>query len=449
MKREIFGNRFGVLMAMAGSAVGLGNLWRFPYMAGSCGGAAFIFVYVVFVFLLCLPILCAETIIGRRSQANAFRAFDRLAPGSRWKWVGALMVFTPMIVVSYYSVIGGWSVEYLLKALSFGFTTGTVSHESAGNIFGDYISSAWKPVVHHTVFLAATASVVACGVKNGIEKFGKIMMPLLFLMVIAIAVRSVTLPGASEGLSYLFRPDFSKIDASVCISALGQAFFSLSVGAGPMLAYASYINKSENIAVSSSYTAIADLCFAIIAGVAIMPAVFSFGISPQAGPGLVFETLPFIFSQMPLGGFIAILFFVALFVAALTSSISLFEVGVAWLVEERHMKRTSASAVVFALTWLLGAVCSLSFGPLDGIKVFGNTIFNFLDKLSADVLMTLGAFLMVIFVGWKLRRSEIEDEFTNGGTVPANKKIFPVLYFLIKYVAPVAIAIIFVSGIFS
>ncbi|MDE6148231.1 MAG: sodium-dependent transporter [Bacteroidales bacterium] len=447
MKRENFSSRFGALMAMAGSAVGLGNLWRFPYMVGTNGGAAFICIYVLFVFLLCLPILCAEAMVGRRSQTNAFRAFDRLAPGTPWKWAGILMVLTPMIVVSYYSVIGGWSLEYFLKSLMFGFTSDAQSQECLGEIFGDYISSVWRPVVEHTVFLGITAIVVVGGVEKGIERFGKIMMPLLFIIVIAIAVHSLTLPGARDGLAYLFRPDFSKIDASVCAAALGQAFFSLSVGFGIMLTYSSYISRKENIAASSAYTAIADFVFAIIASCAIMPAVFSFGLSPQAGPGLVFQTLPFIFSQMPMGGIVAILFFLALLVAALTSSVSIFEVGVAYLVEERHLTRRTAALVVYVVTWTVGVLCSFSFGPLSEFLVLGDTIFDFLDKISANVLMTAGALLIVLFVGWKMKRSDVRDEFTNGGTLPVNDRLFPWLYFMIRYVAPLAIALILVSGL--
>lgn len=447
MKRENFSSRFGALMAMAGSAVGLGNLWRFPYMVGTNGGAAFICIYVLFVFLLCLPILCAEAMVGRRSQANAFRAFDRLAPGTPWKWAGILMVLTPMIVVSYYSVIGGWSLEYFLKSLMFDFTLDSQTQEGLGEIFGGYISSVWRPVVEHTVFLGITAIVVVGGVEKGIERFGKVMMPLLFLIVIAIAVRSVTLPGARDGLAYLFCPDFSKMDASVCAAALGQAFFSLSVGFGIMLTYSSYISRKENIAASSAYTAIADFVFAIIASCAIMPAVFSFGLSPQAGPGLVFQTLPFIFSQMPMGGIVAILFFLALLVAALTSSVSIFEVGVAYLVEEKHLTRRTAALIVYAVTWTVGVLCSLSFGPLSEFLVLGDTIFDFLDNLSANVLMTTGALLIVLFVGWKMKRSDVRDEFTNGGSLRGNSRIFGVVYFIIRYLAPVTILTIFITNL--
>lgn len=447
MQRENFGNRFGVLVAMAGSAIGLGNLWRFPYMVGEYGGAAFIFVYIICFFLLCLPILIAEVTVGRRSQTNAFRAFHRLAPGSRWNLVGILMVATPIIVVSYYSVIGGWSIEYFIKACSLDFSTGADTETGFGDMFNGFITSVWSPVIYHTVYLLVTAAVVAVGVKSGIERFGKIMMPLLFVIMIVIAVRSATLPGAGSGLEWLFKPDFSKIDASVCAAALGQGFFSLSVGFGIMLTYGSYISKKENIGISSFYTAVSDLVFALIASCAIMPAVFVFGLDPREGPGLVFETLPFIFSNMPLGGVISILFFLALIVAALTSSISLFEVGVAYLMEERRMSRKKSSVIIFAVTWLLGILCSLSFGPLSGLKLFGNTLFNFFDKFSANYLMPFGALLIVLFVGWRMKKDDVRDEFTNGGTLHGNSRIFGFAYFLIRYIAPLAIVVIFLSNL--
>ena len=445
--RDNFKSSFGVLVAMAGSAIGLGNLWRFPYMVGEYGGAAFIFVYIICFFLLCLPILIAEVTVGRRSQTNAFRAFHRLAPGSRWNLVGILMVATPIIVVSYYSVIGGWSIEYFIKACSLDFSAGADIETGFGDMFNGFITSVWSPVIYHTVYLLVTAAVVAVGVKSGIERFGKIMMPLLFVIMIVIAVRSATLPGAGSGLEWLFKPDFSKIDASVCAAALGQGFFSLSVGFGIMLTYGSYISKKENIGISSFYTAVSDLVFALIASCAIMPAVFVFGLDPREGPGLVFETLPFIFSNMPLGGVISILFFLALIVAALTSSISLFEVGVAYLMEERRMSRKKSSVIIFAITWLLGILCSLSFGPLSGLKLFGNTLFNFFDKFSANYLMPFGALLIVLFVGWRMKKDDVRDEFTNGGTLHGNSRIFGFAYFLIRYIAPLAIVVIFLSNL--
>ena len=447
MKRDNFGSRFGALVAMAGSAVGLGNLWRFPYLVGENGGAAFIIVYIILCFLICLPIFISEFIIGRRSQKNAFATFRDLSGGSAWRWVGLFTVFVPMIVLSYYCVIGGWSIEYLLKSLTFSF--GGESQGALSTMFTGFVTSAWGPLAAHTGFLLATTMIVVVGIKDGIEKFSKIMMPLLFVMVLSIAVYSLTLPGAKEGVKYLFYPDFSKLTGKSVAAALGQAFFSLSLGFGTIMTYASYVSKKENIMFQSAATAISDLMFAIIAGTAIMPAVFAFGINPQAGPGLVFETLPFVFGQMPAGGLIAILFFVALLVAALTSSISMLEVAVAYLVEEKKFSRLGACALLFVICWVIGAVCSLSFGPLSHIQIRGGNIFDFLDCLSSNVLMTLGSLFTVIFVGWRLKKTDVYDEFTNGGTLSRNSKIFGVLWFLIRYIAPVAIIAIFISGIFA
>ena len=445
MKRDNFGSRFGALVAMAGSAVGLGNLWRFPYLVGENGGAAFIIVYIVLVFLICLPIFISEFIVGRRSQKNAFAAFRDLSGGSAWRWVGLFTIIVPMIVLSYYCVIGGWSIEYLLKSLTFSF--GGESQGALSTMFTGFVTSTWGPLAAHTGFLLATTMIVVVGIKDGIEKFSKIMMPLLFVMVLSIAVYSLTLPGAKEGVKYLFYPDFSKLTGKSVAAALGQAFFSLSLGFGTIMTYASYVSKKENIMFQSAATAASDLMFAIIAGIAIMPAVFAFGVNPQAGPGLVFETLPYVFGMMPAGDLIAILFFVALLVAALTSSISMLEVGVAYLTEEKKYSRKSACVLLFSLCWVIGALCSLSFGPLSNVRIFGNTIFDFFDSFSSNVLMTLGSLFTVLFVGWRLKKTDIYEEFTNGGSLRTNVKIFGVIWFLIRYICPVAVAVIFLLGI--
>ena len=446
MSRDSFGSRFGALVAMAGSAVGLGNLWRFPYLVGENGGAAFIIVYIILSFMICLPIFISEFVVGRRSQKNAYAAFRDLSGGSAWRWVGLFTVIVPLVVLSYYCVIGGWSIDYFLKALTFSFT-GSESQSAMNTMFNDLVTSVWTPLICHTGFLLATVLIVMVGIKDGIEKFSKIMMPVLFFIVISIAIYSVTLPGAKAGLDYLFNPDFSKIDAKACAAALGQAFFSLSLGFGTIMTYASYVDKKENALFQSTATAASDLTFALIAGIAIMPAVFAFGINPQSGPGLVFETLPYVFGQMPAGGFVAILFFLALLVAALTSSISMLEVAVAFLVEEKGMSRLAACMLLFVVCLVIGALCSLSFGPLSDFKIAGRTIFDFFDHLSSNILMTLGSLLTVLFVGWRLKKTDVYDEFTNGGTLSRNAKLFGVLWFLIRYVCPLAIIAIFISGL--
>lgn len=446
MARDNFGSRFGALVAMAGSAVGLGNLWRFPYLVGENGGAAFIIIYILLSFLICLPIFISEFVIGRRSQKNAYAAFRDLSGGSAWRWVGLFTIIVPLIVLSYYSVIGGWSVEYLLKSCTFSFSGG-VSQSSMSTVFSDFVTSTWTPLICHTIFLLVTTLIVAAGVKGGIENFSKIMMPMLFVIVIAIAVYSLTLPGAGKGVDYLFNPDFSKITGKAVAAALGQAFFSLSLGFGTIMTYASYVSRKENIMLQSVSTAVSDLMFALIAGVAIMPAVFAFGLDPQSGPGLVFETLPFVFGQMPAGGFIAILFFAALLVAAFTSSISMLEVAVAYLVEEKKFSRIWACITLFVVCWLVGTLCSLSFGPLSHIEIAGGNLFDFFDNLSSNILMTLGSLFTVLFVGWRMKKSDVYDEFTNGENLSTNVKIFGVLWFLIRYVCPVAIIAIFLTGL--
>lgn len=446
MKRDSFGSRFGALVAMAGSAVGLGNLWRFPYLVGENGGAAFIITYILLCFLICIPIFISEFVVGRRSQKNAYAAFRDLSGGTAWKWVGMVTIIVPLIVLSYYSVIGGWSIDYLFKSVTFSFTAGE-TRAAMSTMFVDFVSSTWGPIVCHTLFLAVTTLIVMVGIKDGIEKFSKVMMPMLFFIVLAIAIYSLTLPGSMKGVRYLFNPDFSKIDGKTIAAALGQAFFSLSLGFGTILTYASYVDKKENTLFQSTATACSDIMFAMVAGLAIMPAVFAFGLDPQSGPGLVFETLPFVFSQMPAGGFIAIFFFVALLVAALTSSISMLEVAVAYLVEEKGISRIAASVILFATCWVVGTLCSLSFGPLADFKIAGRSLFDFFDYTSSNILMTIGSLLTVIFVGWKLKKTDIYDEFTNGGALSTNARIFGVLWFLIRYVCPLAVISIFIYGL--
>ncbi len=447
--REHFGSRFAVVMAMSGSAIGLGNIWRFPYLVGENGGAAFIAVYILASLFLSIPIFLAESIIGRRTHSNTFGAIDKLAPGSCWKWLGLLTVFTPLIIVSYYSVVGGWSIEYLLKSLEFKFTAPDVQLDG---IFGTFISSTWWPVACHTVFLLMCALVIVGGVKGGIEKFSNLSMPVLFLMILIIMIYSFTLPGAEAGVKYLVKPDFADLTRREIASAMGQSFYSLSLGVGTILTYSSYVSKKENLLTSGLGTAGFDLLFALMAGFAVMSAVFAAGIAPGSGPGLIFETLPYVFNKMAtfspiLSSVVAILFFLTVLIAALTSAVSLFEVGVAYLVEEKNVKRLPATMIVFVGVWLVGCLCSLSFGPLKNFTLYDKNLFSFLDMISSNFLMAAGAMVFAIFVGWKMKREDVYDEFTNGGTLAFNVKCFPLIYFLIKFVAPVVIGVIFISGL--
>ena len=449
-ERETFGGRLAVIMAMAGSAIGLGNIWRFPYMVGEYGGAAFILVYILASVFLSLPIFIAESIIGRGSGANCRGAMEKLAPGSAWKWFGYLSVFTPMVIVSYYSVVGGWSLDYLVQALGATFVRNDA--EQISNIFTDLITSTWTPIICHFAFLAITVLIVAAGVKAGIEKFSKFCLPVLFVLIVIIMLFSITLPGAKDGISYLVKPDFSKITPKTFAYALGQSFYSLSLGMGIIITYSSYVSKQENLFVSAAGTAFFDLLFAILAGFAIMPAVFAAGIEPSSGAGLIFQTLPFVFNKMgatiPLiTSIAAILFFLTILFSALTSSVSLVEVGVAYLTEEKRMKRGWACFWIFIVTGIVGVFASLSFGPLSGVHIFGKGFFDFLDTFSSNFLLTIGGFLCVIFVSWRMKKEHVKNEFTNGGKKKRNEKIFEVVYFLMKYLAPIGVAIIFVTNL--
>lgn len=439
--RDTFSSSFGVLVALAGSAVGLGNLWRFPYLVGENGGAAFILIYLGFILLIGIPIMLSEFIIGRRSHANTRGAFQKLAPGTRWGIAGILAVICCILILSFYSVVGGWGIAYLYKAVCFDFTKAG-DNAALSSLFSDFASSSWRPLLCHTIFLLLSGLIVISGVKNGIEKFSKLMMPLLFFIILGIAVRSLTLPGAGAGIDYLFRPDWAKVNANTFLAALGQAFFSLSLGSGMVITYGSYVSRKANIVSLSTKTALADTLFALIAGCAIMPAVFAFGISPGEGPGLVFITLPHIFSQLPLGGFLAILFFLALLLAALTSSISLLEVIVAFCIEEFRFRRRTAVGLTLAVLWVLGCLCSLSQGVLSEWKLFGKTVFDLFDFASANVLMLVGGLLAVVFAGWKMGRKVIHNELTNEGSLRIPAAFIDTLTFLIRFLAPVGIVVI-------
>lgn len=449
-KRESFGSRFAVIAAMAGSAVGLGNIWRFPYVLGQYGGAAFILVYIAASLLVALPIFFAESVIGRRSGRDTYGAMQLLAPGTAWKWAGLLTILSPLLILSYYSVVGGWSVEFLFKSLSFSFTEKAAAEEVSG-YFGKFISSTWQPLLSHTLFMALVAGVVLGGVKNGIERFSKVAMPLLFVLILFIVGYSLTLPGSRAGVEYLVKPDFSKLTADAYAAALGQAFFSLSLGVGTVLTYASYVKKEENLVVSGVGTAVSDLLFAMIAAFAVMPAVFAAGIEPGSGPGLVFQTLPYIFNTMsqamPItSALVSIAFFLTILAAALTSAISMLEVGVAYLVDEKGMERRKATLLLALGTWLLGVLCSLSFGPLAGVKLLGLRFFDFLDSLCSVWLLPLGGLLFTLFVGWWMSKADVRDELTNGGT--CNVRLFGLVYFLMRYLAPVGILVVFLTNLF-
>ncbi|MBN2806814.1 MAG: sodium-dependent transporter, partial [Prolixibacteraceae bacterium] len=411
--RDSFGSRFGVIAATAGSAIGLGNIWRFPYIAGENGGGAFLLIYLAFILVIGIPVMISELTIGRATQRNPFGAFRILKPGSKWFFIGIMGIAAAFMINAFYSVVAGWTLEYLVKAL-----TNQFSGKNAveiNTLFSDFQQSSWKPLFWTIIFITLSASIVLAGVKKGIERFSKILMPLLLLIIVILGVRAVTLPNAMEGLVFLFRPDFSKIETSSILVALGQAFFSLSIGMGTLITYGSYISKRENIASSAVSVAFADTLIAVLAGVAIFPAVFAFGISPASGPDLVFLTLPNIFAQMTGGYVFALLFFFLLVVAALTSTISILEVVVAYFVEELNMKRWLATLLASAGIAVLGILCSLSLYKVPGLSLGNRNLFTILEDTSSNIFLPLGGMLIVIFVAWFFGRDKLKAELSAQG----------------------------------
>ncbi len=440
--RDSFGSKFGAIAALAGSAVGLGNIWKFPYEAGNNGGGAFLIIYIFFTLAIGLPIMLSEFALGRRGQQNAFGTFKTLAPGSKWYLFGLLSIIAAAFILSFYGTVSGWTLEYVWLAIS-----GAFHHQTAEGIhdtFNTFISHPYKAVIWQVSFMVITGAIIVAGVKKGIERYTKMMMPVLFVIVVLLGIRASTLPGAGEGLKFLFYPDFSKLTGQSVLSALGQAFFSLSLGMGVLLTYASYIRKTENLAHISLQVITTDTLVAILSGIAILPAVFSFGIDPQAGPGLVFLTLPQVFQSMPLGYFWAILFFILLTFAALTSAISLMEVVVAYLVEEKKMSRLKATITTTSGIGLLGIFCTLSFGPLQNIRFFGLSIFDTFDFVSSNILLPVGGILICIFAGWRLDKSILYDEISNEGRLKF--KFFRLYAFILKYVAPICIFVILLNS---
>ena len=443
VQRDSFTSKLGIIAAVAGSAVGLGNIWKFPYITGVYGGGAFVLVYLICIALIGLPIVLSEFIIGRKAQKNAIGSFKKLAPGTLWFVPGLMGLVAAFMILAFYGVVAGWTLEYLFKAITNSFV-GKNPADLEG-MFGGFISQLAKPIFWQIIFMGLTCWIVLAGIKGGIEKASKLLMPVLLVIIIILDIRAVTLPGASEGLAFLFKPDFSKLTGEGMLNALGHAFFSLSLGMGTLITYSSYMSKQENLATTAVQVTIADTGIALLAGIAIFPAVFAFGIEPGAGPGLVFITLPNVFQQMPGGYFFCILFFLLLAVAALTSSISILEVVVAYFVEELKLARRAATIMAASAITIMGIPCSLSMGVWSKVKFMDKTFFDWLDFIASNVMLPLGGLLIVAFVGWYLGREKTEAEVTNEGQLKAG--YLPLFMFLAKFVAPVVIAIVFLHGL--
>ena len=445
-ERVNFGSKIGAVLAAAGSAVGLGNIWRFPYETGNHGGAAFILIYLACVLLLGMPIMIAEFTVGRHSGASTGRAYKVLAPGTEWKWVGYMGVLAGFLILGYYSVVAGWTLEYIMEAGVNNFAD--KKPEEFVVAFQNFSQNPVRPLIWLVGFLLATHFIIVKGVKNGIEKSSKVLMPVLFILIVILAVCSVTLPNAEKGLEFLLKPDFSKVTGDVFLGAMGQAFFSLSLGMGCLSTYASYFGKETKLGNTALSVGVIDTFVAVLAGLIIFPAAFSVGIQPDAGPSLIFITLPNVFQQafsgIPVLAYIfSVMFYLLLALAALTSTISLHEVATAFLHEEFNLTRGRAAALVTLGCITIGVFSSLSLGIMREYTLFDKGVFDLLDFVTAKIMLPLGGLLVSVFVGWYLKRSVSYEELTNGGKLKAS--FFNVYLFILRFVAPVAISLIFIN----
>lgn len=439
-KREQFGSKIGFILAASGSAIGLGNIWKFPYITGENGGSAFIIIYLLAIALIGFPILLSEFLIGKSTQKDTINAFKTLAPGKYWHFIGWMGVVAAFMILSFYGVVAGWTLSYALDA-----ATGTLSSlapEEMGDYFNALISDPYEPILWQAIFMLLTILIVVKGVSKGIERWSKILMPLLFVLVIIVAIRSITLPGAEAGIEYLLNPDFSKLTATSFLVAIGHAFFSLSLGMGTMITYGSYLPKDQKLPKAALSVAGMDTFIALLAGFMIFPAVFAFGMEPDQGAGLVFVTLPAVFQQMPLGELFEVLFFILLAIAALTSAISILEVPVAFFTEKFNWSRKKATWIIGTLIFLVGAVASLSYGPLSGFTIGGLVFFDQLDFIASYILLPLGGFFIALFVGYVLKPKKAIElaELTD------SKVVSKYWIFTLKYIAPILIFIVFLNS---
>ncbi len=441
--RANFGSKLGVILATAGSAVGLGNVWRFPYMTGQNGGAAFIIVYILCVFILGIPCMLNEFIIGRHSATNTARAYRKLANGTPWMLIGYFGVLTGFTITSYYAVVSGWCFQYIF-ASAIGELKG--SPDFFASYFDAFEKDPVKPVFWAVVFLGVTHFIIVRGVRDGIEKASKLLMPALFVLLLILVVAACMLPEAWKGVEYLFKPDFSKVTKDVFLGALGQSFYSLSVGMGCICTFASYFSKDTNLTRSAVQISFLDTFIAILAGLIIFPAAFSVGVSPDSGPALIFITLPNVFQQafasMPIVGYVVSLGFYALLsLAALTSLISLHEVSTAFIQEETKMSRRKSATWVTVICCIIAALCSLSLGKCDWLSVAGVSLFDIFDFVSGQIMLPVGGFFTCLFLGWYVPTRILKDQYTNWGTM--NGKFFPLYLYTVRFVCPICIFLVF------
>lgn len=440
VSRGQWATSIGFVLAAAGAAVGLGNVWKFPYLTALHGGGTFLFAYILMLLFLGIPVLVTEMVLGRRGKLDPVGTYSKLSGGSGfWKFVGYVAISVNFIVLSFYSVVGGWITNYMFQYITGGIKGDIVEY------FGGFVSNPYSPLLWYALFMGMTIYIVAQGVSAGIERASNIMMPTLFLLFIILAIRAVTLPGAIEGIKYYLLPDFSKLSGTTFLMAMGQVFFSLNIGAGCTMTYASYLSDDENIPKMSLQVPLLDFLAAFLAGIIIIPSVFAFNLDPAAGPPLLFITMPFVFGNMPLGVLFGLMFFVLMLFAALTSSISMLEVNTAFLVDNYKIDRKKAALTAGFFIFLLGIPSSLAQGVLSNFTIFGLDFLSAMDFLASYILMPFGAFMMTIFLVRVLGLDEAIKEATNDGTIPF--KIKELWSFLVKYVVPIIIILVFLSSV--
>jgi neurotransmitter:Na+ symporter, NSS family len=444
-KRDGFTSGFGVLAATLGSAVGLGNIWKFPYLTGANGGAGFLVVYVVATLLVGLPVMIAEITLGRQAKANPITALQMLAPrGQPWWLIGAAGMLASFLILSFYSEVVAWVFAYVFKAMG-GSILSSDRHVTEA-AFGALIGDPWQSLVWQWVVLLFMGGILLMGVTKGIEAMTKKLMPLLFLLLLLLCGVSLSLDKAADGLAFLFKPEFSKISASVALTALGLAFFKLSIGMGTMMTYGSYFRDNQNIPLTAFRVMSADLCVSLLAGIAIFPAVFTFGFAPSAGPSLVFITIPAVFSQIPMGQVLMVVFFVLTAIAATGATLSLMEVPVAIIHERFGLSRPKALLLTLALLAVTGSSCALTNSTLASVKLFGLNIFDLFDFLSSNLILPAGGIFIALFVGWVWGCDKFRQALSNQGQL-RNDRLARVVFFLLRYVSPLLILIVMLKGL--
>ncbi|MBD8036897.1 sodium-dependent transporter [Solibacillus sp. A46] len=437
--RDQFTSKIGFILAAAGSAIGLGAIWKFPYMAGTNGGSVFILLFVLCTILIGLPILIAEFMIGRRGQKDPITSFKEQAPGKPWFMIGWIGLVACGLILSFYSVVGGWILSYIVRATTFSLTG---QGNDFGALFTDIISNPMEVLFAQACFMILTLVIVQAGIKNGIESASKWMMPILFIFFILLFIRSITLEGAFEGVKFMFIPDWSYLNGETLILALGQAFFSLSIGVAAMITYASYLSRKEKIVTSAINVATLNIAISLLAGLVIFPAVFALGFSPTEGPGLVFIMIPAVFEQLPFGSFLLLVFFILLLFATVTSSIALLEVVVSIGIREKTAQRKKASSLLAAIIFIVGIPSALSFGILSDVSIFDRSIFDFVDYVTSAILMPIGALLTSIFAGYHYSKKISREE------IQASPILYNVWLFIVRYLAPISIVAIFINKVF-